>query len=117
MNKSWVNKLVRNIRAKVSKEFSVEIIVKLEDTDMGWVTDFEFEIVLGDMKLGKHEIIKRGVTVRNSGGKDGYTISRGIHSPANTQADLIQQIICGKVANRLLKENNKINAKKLGITI
>lgn len=96
MKKDWVNKIVRNI----IHEISLELNTPIEDVKIGisfyWSIEFQFTVVGG---------LTRGLTVRNDGRKWGYTVSHGIHSPSDTKSDLIQQAICGRVAERFIKEN------------
>ena len=95
MKKSFINTIVRNIIFEVSKEFNIEPLDVKIDMEFEWSLEFVF--------VGEG-LLSRGVTVRHS---NAYTVSHGIHSPSDSTSDLLQQIICGRVADRLLKENFK----------
>lgn len=97
MKKDFVKKIVRNVAHEVAVEFGLEIDIKVS-MEFDWSIDFE---IISPFNL------KRSVTVKNNGLYCGYTVSHGIHSPSDTKSDLIQQIICGRVADRLYKENFK----------
>ncbi len=100
MKKSWISTIVRNIIFEVSKEFGFEPFDVKMNNEFDWSLEFEF--------VGEVEgVLKRSLTVRHRDGKDGYSVSHGIHSPSDGTSDLLQQIICGRVADRLLKENLK----------
>ena len=96
MKKSWVNTIVRNAIHEVSVTFGMPIVEVKVSTEFDWRLEFEFTVTGG---------LKRGVTVTNDGRKWGYTVSHGIHSPSDTKSDLLQQAICGRIAERLLHEN------------
>jgi len=40
-------------------------------------------------------------------GSGNYTTSHGVYSPSDMKSDLLQQAICGRIAERLLTENLK----------
>ena len=96
MKKDFIKKIVRNIIHEVSKEFDVIFDVKI-----GMEFNDSIEFYFNSMGT-----LERGVTVRE-GFRGGYSVSHGIHSPSDTKSDLLQQIICGRVADRLFKENFK----------
>tara|TARA_R110000803_G_C11946229_1_gene317136 strand:- start:555 stop:842 length:288 start_codon:yes stop_codon:yes gene_type:complete len=95
MKKSFINTIVKNIIFEVSKEFNIEPLDVNINMEFDWSLEFEF--------IGEN-LFKRGLTVRYG---NGYTVSHGIHSPSDSTSDLLQQVICGRVAERLLKENLK----------
>ena len=95
MKKSFINTIVRNIIFEVSKEFNIEPLDVKISMEFDWSLEFVFE---------GENLLSRGVTVRYS---NGYSVSHGIHSPSDSTSDLLQQVICGRVAERLLKENLK----------
>jgi hypothetical protein len=97
MKKSWVKVIVRNFVHEVAKDLKIDIQVndiKEFETD----SKLEFEIFGSDL-------VTRSLYVHNHG--NGYTISHGIHSPSHNTSDLIQNIVVGRVAQRLLEENSK----------
>ena len=98
MKKSWVNTIVRNAIHEVSVAFGTPIVDVKKTMEFDWSVEFEFTVTGG---------LKRGVTVKNDGRYCGYTVSHGIHSPSDTKSDLLQQAICGRIAERLLTENFK----------
>lgn len=96
MKKSWVNTIVRNAIHEVSVQYGMPIVDVKVAMEFDWSVEFEFTVTGG---------LKRGVTVKNDGRYCGYSVSHGIHSPSDTKSDLIQQAICGRIAERLLHEN------------
>jgi len=100
MNKIFIGEIVRNIIKDVGNQFDIELVVT-SPIEFDWSVDF---------KITSDTLLSRGLTVRYVSSKnDGYSVSHGIHSPSDTRSDLIQQIICGRVAERLLVENLKKN--------
>lgn len=97
MKKAWVKQIVRNFVHEVSKELNLDIKVN-DIKDFETDTKVEFEIFGSDL-------VTRSLYVYNHG--KGYTISHGIHSPSHGVSDLIQSIVVGRVAQRLLEENLK----------
>ena len=98
MNKSRINTIVRNIIHEVSKEFNLgELTVKMGDT-FPWSLEFEF--------TGENFPTK-ALTVRYSDTKGNYTVSRSIHSPSTDLSDTVQQVVVGRIAERILLNNIK----------
>lgn len=97
MKKDWVKKIVRNAIHEVSVAFEVAIECNESPMEFDRSVEFDFTPFKGR---------KRGVTVRDDG-RGNYTTSHGFHSPADMKSDLLQQAICGRIAERLLTENLK----------
>lgn len=94
-----ITTVVKNIVHEVTKEFNIESTVKVEvRTDNGSYKSMEYYIISKDLE-------QRGVYVQSNNGI--HTVSHGFHSPSDNKSDLIQLIIVGRVAERLLKENLK----------
>jgi hypothetical protein len=97
MKKPFVKKIVKNVLHEVSVEFDFNLEVKVT-MEFDWSIDFD---------IISEGLLTRSLSVKNNGLYCGYTVSHGIHSPNDTKSDLLQQIICGRVADRLYKENFK----------
>jgi hypothetical protein len=97
MNKDWVKVIVRNFVHEVSKDLNIDIQVN-DIKDFETDTKVEFEIFGSDL-------VTRSLHVHHHG--NGYSISHGIHSPSHGTSDLIQSIVVGRVAQRLLEKNSK----------
>lgn len=98
MNKSRINTIVRNIIFEVSQEFNLgELTVKMIDA-FPWSIEFEF---------GGENFPTKAIAVRHSETKNTTTVSRSIHSPSTDLSDTVQQIVVGRIAERILLNNIK----------
>lgn len=96
MKKSKINTIVRNIIFEVSNEFNLgELAVKMIDA-FPWSIEFEF--------TGEN-IPTKALTVRFNESKNTYSVSRSIHSPSTDLSDTVQQVVVGRIADRILKDN------------
>jgi hypothetical protein len=98
MNKSRINTIVRNIIFEVSQEFNLgELKVKMVDA-FPWTIEFEF---------GGDSFPTKAITVRHSESNNTTTVSRSIHSPSTDLSDTVQQVVVGRIAERILQNNIK----------
>ena len=96
MKTDWVKQIIRNAIHEVSVQYGMPITDVKVAIEFDWSVEFEFTVSGG---------LKRGLTVRNDGRYCGYSVSHGIHSPSDIKSDLIQQAICGRIAERLIHQN------------
>jgi len=61
-----------------------------------------------DCEYVDNGLVTRSIYVRSMGSK-GFDISFGIHSPSDLESDLIQKMISGKIAEKLLELNLELS--------